>query len=102
MADSTLTVARTLEEWQHAGRGIRRVVHPFLESHPQHELALRQMDDKPGVPIFKDLISSREPDRLSETDSLRDIFLADVETQRGRSTQSSRRSRRSDSSWRTL
>ena len=35
---------------------------------------------------FKDLISSREPDRLSETDSLRDIFLADVEAQRGRIT----------------
>src|ERR1700712_4893759 len=35
---------------------------------------------------FKDLISSREPDRLSETDSLRDLFLADVEAQRGRRT----------------
>ena len=32
------TVARTLEAWQHAGRVVR-VVHPFLESHPQHELA---------------------------------------------------------------
>ena len=51
MADSTLTVARTLEEWQHAGRGIRRVVHPFLESHPQHELALRQMDGGGGTVV---------------------------------------------------
>ena len=34
MGESCLVVARTLEEWQRAGRGIRRVVHPFLESHP--------------------------------------------------------------------
>jgi O-succinylhomoserine sulfhydrylase len=51
MAGSTLTVARALEEWQHAGRGIRRVVHPFLESHPQHELALRQMDGGGGTVV---------------------------------------------------
>ena len=46
-----LTVARTLEEWQHAGRGLARVVHPFLESHPQHELALRQMDGGGGTVV---------------------------------------------------
>ena len=40
-----------LEEWQHAGRGVRRVVHPFLESHPQHELALRQMDGGGGTVV---------------------------------------------------
>jgi O-succinylhomoserine sulfhydrylase len=51
MAESTLTVARALEEWQHAGRGIRRVVHPFLESHPQHALALRQMDGGGGTVV---------------------------------------------------
>jgi O-succinylhomoserine sulfhydrylase len=51
MADSTLTVARTLEEWQRAGRPIRRVVHPFLESHPQHDLALRQMDGGGGTVV---------------------------------------------------
>ena len=51
MADSCLTVARTLEQWQHAGRGLTRVVHPFLESHPQHELALRQMDGGGGTVV---------------------------------------------------
>ena len=51
MADSALTVARTLEQWQHAGRGVLRVVHPFLESHPQHELALRQMDGGGGTVV---------------------------------------------------
>jgi len=51
MADSCLTVARTLEGWQHAGRGLTRVVHPFLESHPQHELALRQMDGGGGTVV---------------------------------------------------
>ena len=51
MADSALVVARALEEWQHAGRGVRRVVHPFLESHPQHELALRQMDGGGGTVV---------------------------------------------------
>jgi O-succinylhomoserine sulfhydrylase len=39
MAASALEVARTLE----AHPRVRRVVHPFLESHPQHELAKRQM-----------------------------------------------------------
>ena len=53
MADSALTLARTLEEWQHAGRGISRVVHPFLDSHPQHALALRQMDGGGTVVTFE-------------------------------------------------
>jgi len=39
MADSALEVARFLE----AHPSVRRVVHPFLESHPQHDLAKRQM-----------------------------------------------------------
>ncbi len=51
MAESCLIVARTLEEWQQSGRGIRRVVHPFLESHPQHDLALRQMDGGGGTVV---------------------------------------------------
>ncbi len=38
------------------------------------------------VTTFTDVTNSREPGRLSETDSLRDIFLADVEAQRGRAT----------------
>ncbi|MGN6753695.1 MAG: O-succinylhomoserine sulfhydrylase [Intrasporangium sp.] len=39
MAQSALEVARFLESHPR----VRRVVHPFLESHPQHELAKRQM-----------------------------------------------------------
>ncbi len=39
MADSALEVARFLESHP----SVRRVVHPFLESHPQHDLAKRQM-----------------------------------------------------------
>ncbi|GAB3883676.1 O-succinylhomoserine sulfhydrylase [Terrabacter terrigena] len=39
MADSALEVARFLESHPK----VRRVVHPFLESHPQHDLAKRQM-----------------------------------------------------------
>ena len=39
MADSALEVARFLESHPK----VTRVVHPFLESHPQHELAKRQM-----------------------------------------------------------
>lgn len=50
MAESALTVARTLEEWGDA-RGVVRVVHPFLPSHPQHELALRQMDGGAGTVV---------------------------------------------------
>jgi O-succinylhomoserine sulfhydrylase len=40
MATSALTLARALE----AHPKVRRVVHPWLESHPQHDLARRQMD----------------------------------------------------------
>ena len=39
MAASALEVARVLESHPR----VTRVVHPFLESHPQHELAKRQM-----------------------------------------------------------
>jgi O-succinylhomoserine sulfhydrylase len=39
MADSALEVARFLESHP----SVKRVVHPFLESHPQHDLAKRQM-----------------------------------------------------------
>jgi len=39
MADSALEVARVLETHPR----VTRVVHPFLESHPQHDLAKRQM-----------------------------------------------------------
>jgi O-succinylhomoserine sulfhydrylase len=40
MAESAIEVARFLE----AHPRVRRVVHPFLQSHPQHELATRQME----------------------------------------------------------
>lgn len=49
MAENALTLARHLE----GRRGIARVVHPFLESHPQHELALRQMSGGGTVVTFE-------------------------------------------------
>ena len=49
MHDSALAVARFLE-----GRaGVRRVLHPWLETHPQHELARRQMTGGGTVLTFE-------------------------------------------------
>ncbi len=60
MAGSALTVARRLEEWQHEGRGIRRVLFPHLPSHPQHELALRQLDGGGGTVVTIDVAGGKE------------------------------------------
>ncbi|KGN34572.1 O-succinylhomoserine sulfhydrylase [Knoellia sinensis KCTC 19936] len=49
MADNALTIARHLE----AREGIARVVFPMLESHPQHELAKRQMSGGGTVVTFE-------------------------------------------------
>ncbi|MEO6997820.1 MAG: O-succinylhomoserine sulfhydrylase [Terracoccus sp.] len=49
MAASALEVARFLE----SHTKVRRVVHPFLESHPQHELATRQMSGGGTVVTFE-------------------------------------------------
>ncbi|MDT0215425.1 O-succinylhomoserine sulfhydrylase [Rothia sp. ARF10] len=49
MAENALTLARHLEGRQ----GVVRVVHPFLESHPQHDLALRQMTGGGTVVTFE-------------------------------------------------
>lgn len=48
MAESSLTVARALQEHPR----IRRVVHPWLPGHPQHELAQRQMSGGGTVVTF--------------------------------------------------
>ena len=49
MADNALTLARHLD-----GRdGVVRVVYPMLESHPQHELAVRQMGGGGTVVTFE-------------------------------------------------
>jgi O-succinylhomoserine sulfhydrylase len=49
MAASALEVARFLE----AHPKVARVVHPFLPSHPQHELAKRQMSAAGTVVTFE-------------------------------------------------
>jgi O-succinylhomoserine sulfhydrylase len=49
MAENALTLARHLE----ARAGIVRVVYPLLESHPQHELARRQMTGGGTVVTFE-------------------------------------------------
>ncbi|HOB80023.1 MAG TPA: PLP-dependent transferase, partial [Ornithinibacter sp.] len=59
MADSALTVAQTLEEWQHSGRGITRVVYPHLASHPQHELAVRQLQGGGGTVVTFDVAGGK-------------------------------------------
>jgi methyl-accepting chemotaxis protein len=50
---------------------------------------------------LEDLIRASEPERLSETDSLRDIFLADIEAQRKRPTNDQVALARLDSTFRT-
>ncbi|KGN38994.1 O-succinylhomoserine sulfhydrylase [Knoellia subterranea] len=49
MADNALTIARHLESRE----GIVKVVYPMLESHPQHELATRQMGGGGTVVTFE-------------------------------------------------
>jgi O-succinylhomoserine sulfhydrylase len=49
MADNALTLARHLEGTD----GVVRVVYPMLPSHPQHELALRQMEGGGTVVTFE-------------------------------------------------
>ncbi len=49
MCASTLDIARRLE----ANNTVLRVLHPGLESHPQHELALRQMSHGGSVVAFE-------------------------------------------------
>ena len=52
MADSTPDRRRApSRSGSTPGGASRRVVHPFLESHPQHELALRQMDGGGGTVV---------------------------------------------------
>lgn len=48
MTENALTVARALEQLPH----VTRVVHPWLESHPQHALARRQMSGGGTVVTF--------------------------------------------------
>ena len=49
MAESALEIARFLE----GRKQVKRVVHPFLESHPQHDLARRQMGAAGTVVTFE-------------------------------------------------
>jgi O-succinylhomoserine sulfhydrylase len=51
MAESTAQIAATLERWRAGGRGLRQVRYPHLPSHPQYELALRQLDGGGGTVV---------------------------------------------------
>jgi cystathionine gamma-lyase len=56
--DSALTIAR----WLEARSDVRRVIYPGLESHPQHDLARRQMNGFGGiisVDVDRDLAGAR-------------------------------------------
>ncbi|NUQ19953.1 MAG: HAMP domain-containing protein [Gemmatimonadaceae bacterium] len=62
-------------------RSIETGYYPSLQGN-QNELQTLEAIKR----TFLDLINAREPERLSEADSLRDVFLADLDTQRARST----------------
>jgi O-succinylhomoserine sulfhydrylase len=61
MAESALTLATTLETWAAAGRGIGRIVYPHLPSHPQHELARRQLDGGGGTVVTFEVSGGKDP-----------------------------------------
>jgi len=59
MAESALEVATTLERWGAQGRGVLRVLFPHLASHPQHPLALRQLEGGGGTVVTFDVVGGR-------------------------------------------
>ena len=60
MAESALVVAGTLEDWHAEGRGIRRVLYPHLPSHPQHALALGQLEGGGGTVVTFDVEGGKD------------------------------------------
>lgn len=60
MASTALELARTLEDWQAQGRPLRRVVFPHLPSHPQHDLALRQLEGGGGTVVTLELDGGKD------------------------------------------
>ena len=60
MAESALVMAETLEHWQAQGRGIHRVLYPHLRSHPQHALALRQLEGGGGTVVTFDVEGGKD------------------------------------------
>jgi len=69
--------------------------YPSLQGNQTESQILNQISGTLG-----DIASASEPERLSETDSLRDLFLADVEVQRGRRTNDRASLARLDSTFR--
>ncbi|MBM6403651.1 O-succinylhomoserine sulfhydrylase [Phycicoccus sp. CSK15P-2] len=59
MADSTLHIAQRLEQWMADGRGLTRVVYPHLPSHPQHDLALRQLEGGAGTVVTFEVVGGK-------------------------------------------
>ncbi len=59
MAESALEVATTLEQWGRQGRGVLGVLYPHLPSHPQHSLALRQLEGGGGTVVTFDVVGGR-------------------------------------------
>ncbi|MEO7421230.1 MAG: O-succinylhomoserine sulfhydrylase [Ornithinibacter sp.] len=60
MAASALLVAQSLEEWQARGAGVQRVIFPHLPSHPQHQLALRQLEGGGGTVVTFEVAGGKE------------------------------------------
>jgi O-succinylhomoserine sulfhydrylase len=51
--DAHCRSALAMAEWLGAQKGVAKVHYPFLESHPQHELARRQMSAGGGIVTFE-------------------------------------------------
>ena len=54
--DNALAIARFLE----GQAGLKRVIYPQLESHPQHELAMSQMSSRGSTVVSIDLEGGKE------------------------------------------
>lgn len=75
MADSALSLARTLERWMGEGRGLERVLYPYLPSHPQHALALRQLDGGGGTVVTFD-VAGGKPAAFAMLDAFRIVDIS--------------------------
>ena len=71
MADSALDVAVALEGHPR----VRRVVHPFLPSHPQHDLARRQMDGGGGTVVTFEIVGGK-PEAFAVMNALEVIDIS--------------------------
>merc|ERR1719174_817657 len=58
--------ALVMARWLEAHPGVKRVLYPGLESHPQHELATQQMENFSGMISFQVHDQNRTANRMIE------------------------------------